>query len=128
MTSALQHAVMAAKAADDFRGKDIVVLDLTPITAIFDYFVIATATSGRQAEAIAEEVNRVMKECGNRRLGLEGQETGSWILQDFGDIVLHVFTPDAREMYDLEHLWGDAKRVDWQSLVAQLPVLEAAGN
>ena len=128
MTSALQHAVMAAKACDDFRGKDVVVLDLTPITAIFDYFVIATATSGRQADAIAEEVNRIMKECGNRRLGLEGQDTGTWILQDFGDIVLHVFTPEAREMYDLEHLWGDAKRVDWQSLVAQLPVLEAAGN
>lgn len=128
MTSSLQHAVMAAKACDDFRGKDVVVLDLTPITAIFDYFVIATASSGRQMDAIAEEVNRVMKESGNRRLGLEGRDTGTWVLQDFGDIVLHIFSAESRELYDLEHLWGDAKQVDWQKFVAELPVLEAAGN
>jgi hypothetical protein len=79
-------------------------------------------------DAIAEEVNRVMKESGNRRLGLEGRDTGTWVLQDFGDIVLHIFSTESRELYDLEHLWGDAKRVDWQKLVAELPVLEAAGN
>ena len=120
------HAVLAAKACDDFRGKDIVVLDLTPITAIFDYFVIATATSGRQMAAIAHEVNKVMKATGWRRLGLEGEKTGTWVLEDYGNLVLHVFSEEARQMYDLEHLWGDSKRVDWQSLVAELPVLEAA--
>jgi ribosome-associated protein len=126
MTPSLMHAVLAAKACDDFRGKDIVVLDLTSITAIFDYFVIATATSGRQMSAIAEQVNRSMKEVDSRRLSLEGEKSGNWVLQDYGDIVLHVFSEEARQMYDLEHLWGDSKRVDWQKLVAELPVLETA--
>lgn len=126
MTSSLMHAVLAAKTCDAFRGKDIVVLDLTPITAIFDYFVIATATSGRQMSAIAHEVNRVMKESGWRRLGIEGEKTGTWVLEDYGNLVLHVFSEEARQMYDLEHLWGDSKQVDWQPLVAELPVLEAA--
>ena len=126
MTSSLMHAVLAAKACDDFRGKEIVVLDLTPITAIFDYFVIATATSGRQMAAIAHEVNKVMKANGWRRLGLEGEKTGTWVLEDYGNLVLHVFSEEARQMYDLEHLWGDSKQVDWQSLVAELPVMEPA--
>ncbi len=126
MTSSLMHAVLAAKTCDAFRGKDIVVLDLTPITAIFDYFVIATATSGRQMSAIAHEVNKVMKESGWRRLGIEGEKTGTWVLEDYGNLVLHVFSEEARQMYDLEHLWGDSKQVDWQPLVAELPVLEAA--
>ena len=126
MTSSLMHAVLAAKTCDAFRGKDIVVLDLTPITAIFDYFVIATATSGRQMSAIAHEVNKVMKESGWRRLGIEGEKTGTWVLEDYGNLVLHVFSEEARQMYDLEHLWGDSQQVDWQPLVAELPVLEAA--
>ncbi len=126
MTSSLMHAVLAAKTCDAFRGKDIVVLDLTPITAIFDYFVIATATSGRQMSAIAHEVNKVMKESGWRRLGIEGEKTGTWVLEDYGNLVLHVFSEEARQMYDLEHLWGDSQQVDWQPLVAELPVLETA--
>ena len=122
------HAVLAAKACDDFRGKEIVVLDLTSITAIFDFFIVATATSGRQMSAIAEEVNRSMKEVGSRRMGIEGQKSGTWVLEDYGDIVLHVFSEEARQLYDLEHLWGDAKRIDWQKLMSELPVMEAAGN
>ena len=128
MTPSLQHAVLAAKACDEFRGKEVVVLDLTAITAIFDYFIIATATSGRQMSAIAEEVHRVMKDIGSRRYGLEGQDSGSWLLQDYGDIVLHVFTEESRQTYDLEHLWGDAPQVDWKKLVAELPVMESAEN
>ena len=126
MTPSLAHAVLAAKACDDFRGKEIVVLDLTPITAIFDYFVIATASSSRQMSAIAHEVNRVMKETGWRRLGIEGEKTGTWVLEDYGNLVLHVFSEEARQLYDLEHLWGDSKQLDWKSLVAELPVMEPA--
>ena len=128
MTTSLMHAVLAAKACDNFRGKDIVVLDLTPITAIFDYFIIATATSGRQMSAMAEEVHRSMKEVGSRRYGLEGEKSGTWVLQDYGNIVLHVFSEESRGIYDLEHLWGDSKRVDWQTLLTELPVLVTAEN
>ncbi|RLS58886.1 MAG: ribosome silencing factor [Planctomycetota bacterium] len=120
MTSALRHAVLAAKACDEFRGKDVTIMDLTGITAIFDYFVIATASSGRQMHALAEEVDRVLSEQGSRRMSVEGYNSGNWILQDFGDIVLHVFNEEARNMYDLEHLWGDAKRIDWKPLAAEL--------
>ncbi len=65
--------------------------------------------------AIADEVDRVLREQGAERLGLEGYETSTWLLQDYGDIVLHIFTPEARGIYDLEHLWGDAPRVDWRT-------------
>ena len=75
------------------------------------YFVIATGTSGRQMKALAEEVDRVLREHGSRPVGVEGKADSQWILHDFGDIVLHVFTPEARKLYDLEHLWGDGKRV-----------------
>lgn len=106
-------ALMCAKIADDYRGADTTVLDLTAITPIFDYFVITTGSSRRQSHAIAEEVDRVMGENGSPRLGLEGYDNSQWIVQDYGDVVLHVFSPEARELYDLEHLWADAKRVEW---------------
>jgi ribosome-associated protein len=111
----LKAACQCAKAAEDTRGKDTLVLDLTDVTAIVDFFVITTGASGRQMNAVAEEVDRVMRAGGSRPLGIEGQKDSSWILHDFGDIVLHVFSPEARKLYDLEHLWADAPRVDWKA-------------
>jgi len=113
----MTNAVLAARCADEMRGKDIVVLDMTKIASIVDFFVIATGTSRRQMHAIADEVNRKLKgEEGNDRLGIEGYRTeANWILVDFGDVVLHVFTEDGRELYDLENLKADAERFDWQN-------------
>lgn len=91
-------------------------LDLTDVTPIVDYFVITTGTSPRQLRALAEEVRQVMKSRGNPPLGEEGDERSSWILQDYGDVVLHAFLPEARRLYDLEHLWADAKKVDWKKM------------
>ena len=88
---------------------------LTGVTRVVDFFVITSGTNRRQLHAIAEEVDRVMTEQGSRRIGLEGYRESSWILQDYGDIVLHAFTPEARALYDLEQLWGDARQVDWQA-------------
>jgi ribosome-associated protein len=90
------------------------VLDLTAVTPIFDFFVLTTASSPRQMRAIAEEVKRVLTAEGSKPLGTEGADSSTWVLEDYGDIVLHVFTPAARSLYDLEHLWADAVRVDWQ--------------
>ncbi len=114
--SSLANAVTAAHIADQLRGQNIVVLDLTHITSIVDFFVIATGTSQRQMHAIADEVNRKLKhEDGNRRISIEGYRTeGNWILVDYGDVVLHVFTPEGRSLYNLEQLWADAPRIDWQ--------------
>ena len=106
-------ALRVARVCDDYRGRDTLVLDLTAITPICDYFVITTGTNRRQIHAIADQVNRVLKETGSQRMGREGYEQSSWVVQDYGDVVLHVFTPETRELYDLENLWADAVRVDW---------------
>ncbi|MFN0196504.1 MAG: ribosome silencing factor [Planctomycetaceae bacterium] len=107
---------MCAQAADEFRGKDIVILDLRKITPVFDFFVIVTAGSPRLMRSIAEESDRLLKLSGSRRLGAEGHDSATWILHDYGDVVLHIFSAEARANYDLERLWADAPQVPWQSL------------
>lgn len=120
-SAALAAACHAARVCDQFRGQNTVVLDLTAITSLFDYFVICTATNKRQMHALADEVRRAMKARGSARLGVEGYEQSSWIVEDFGDVVLHIFTPETRALYDLENLWGDAPQVEWQECTAAAP-------
>lgn len=110
----LPLARLAAQTAEAMRGKDTVVLDMTASTPIVDYFVITTATSARQMKSMAAEINAKLKAEGSRRLGVEGEDSTQWLLMDFGDVVLHVFSPEARALYDLENLWAEAPRVDWQ--------------
>lgn len=112
----LEHACLVARIADEFRGRDTIVLDLTGVTPIADYFVITTGTSPRQLNGIADEVRKQLKSRGERPLGEEGYESSNWILVDYGDVVLHAFLPEARTTYDLERLWADAQMVDWQNL------------
>ena len=116
--ASLANAVAAAQIADQLRGQNIVILDLTKITSIVDFFVIATGTSLRQMHAIADDVNFKLKhEDGNRRISIEGYRTqGNWILTDYGDVVLHVFTAEGRLLYNLEQLWADAPRIAWEPL------------
>ena len=111
----LRHACLCAKIADDYKGKDTLVLDLTAITPIVDYFVITTGSSRRQMHAVVEEVDRVLEAEGSSRIGLEGYSGNTWILQDYGDVVLHVFSSEARKIYDLEHLWADAPHIEWRT-------------
>ncbi|MCH7661942.1 MAG: ribosome silencing factor, partial [Euryarchaeota archaeon] len=94
---------------------EVVVLDLTEVTPIVDFFVLTTGTSRRQMHAIVEEADRVLKGKGSHRIGREGYDGTNWILQDYGDVVLHVFSAEKRELYDLEHLWADAYRIDWRA-------------
>lgn len=117
LSQSLLLACRCAQVADEFRGGDIVVLDLTKITPEFDYFVITTGSSRRQLHAIIEEADRMMVGKGSKRLGIEGYSSNHWILQDYGDVVLHVFDAESREMYDLERLWADAEKVDWKSVL-----------
>lgn len=111
---ALEHARLSARIAEENRGRDIVLLDMRKATPLVDYFVLATATSQRQAKAIAIEIDAQMKKLGELKLGLEGSEEGRWILIDYGDFVVHVFNLEARAYYALEDLWGDAQRVEWE--------------
>lgn len=114
MARALEHARICARIADDNRAKDIMVLDLRQATPLVDFFVIATASSRRQGNAIATEIDQEMKRLKDFKLGLEGSEEGRWVLIDYGDFVVHVFSGEARSYYALEDIWGDAPRLDWQ--------------
>jgi ribosome-associated protein len=112
----LQQACLAARALEDTRGQDVLVLDLTGVTSIVDFFVLATGSSPRQMKAMAEEVHKVLKQSGSRRIGYEGEDSSQWLLQDYGDLVIHLFSTDARKLYDLEHLWAEAPRIDWKAI------------
>ena len=113
LDAALEHARACARIAADNRAREILLLDLRGATALVDFFVIATATSRRQGNAIAIEVDQEMKRIGEFKLGLEGSEEGRWTLIDYGDFVVHVFSDEARAYYALEEIWGDAPRLDW---------------
>jgi ribosome-associated protein len=110
---ALEHARTCARIADANRGREILLLDLRAATPLIDFFVIATATSRRQSHAIASEIDQEMKRLGEYKLGIEGSEEGRWILIDYGDFVVHIFSSEARAYYALEEIWGDAPRLDW---------------
>lgn len=124
----LENACMVAKTCEDHRGQDVIVLDLTNVTSLFDFFVIATGNNRRQLRAMADSADDVVADRKSTRLGCEGSDA-PWICHDYGDVVLHVFTPDGRLLYDLEHLWGDAVQVDWKSVAEQLtpPAVEQVG-
>lgn len=105
-------AQKCAAAADDKKASDILILDVAKLTSFTDYFVICSAPSERQVQAIVSNVEDVMREHGIRPLGIEGMETCSWVLLDFGDVIVHCFTDAAREYYDLEGFWIDAPKVN----------------
>ena len=95
---------------------DPVILAVGEIIAITEYFVIASAPSGRQVRTIVEEIERRIKaDSGVAPISVEGTRDASWVLIDYGDVVVHVFLGETRDYYDLERLWADAPRVDWQA-------------
>jgi ribosome-associated protein len=103
-------AMAIAQAGLDKQAEDVTVLDVRGLTSYADYFVIMTADSDRQASAIADHVEQTMKGQGVSKVGVEGYETGRWILVDYGDVVAHVMSRDSRGFYDIEGLWADAPR------------------
>jgi ribosome-associated protein len=110
-----QLAVAAARAVEDNRGQNVVVLDMREQTSIFDFFVIATGTSGRQLRAMGDAVDDVLqKELGGRRYGTEGYQDSHWILLDYGSVVIHLFDEAKRDYYRLEDLWAGAKPIEWK--------------
>lgn len=97
---------VAIEALEDIKARDIVVLDTAKLTALFDYVIVASADSARQTKALALNVHEKVKEAGGQVIGMEGGETGEWVLVDLGSIVVHVMQPAIREYYNLEELWG----------------------
>lgn len=107
----LPNWAAAAKAAESKKAVDLRILDLREITSFTDYFVICTATNPRQAQAISDEVHKTLKDMGELPVSLEGFEAAEWILMDYGDFLVHIFSESARSYYDLERLWRHAKAV-----------------
>ena len=116
-------AQQVAEFAGDMKAQDIVILDMRELVNFCDFFVIATGTSDRQAKAIAEGIEEGLKKEGNsishglKKIGGPQylQENGAWFLLDMGDVVVHIFEPQAREFYALEHLWQDAAKIEYKT-------------
>lgn len=106
-TEALKKTAVAA--LEDIKARDITVLNVKKLTSMADYIIVASADSARQTKALARNVADKVKEKGGEVIGVEGEETGEWILIDLGDVVVHVMHPAVREYYNLEELWTAPK-------------------
>lgn len=111
------QAVMAAKAISGKKGLDIQVIEISDISVLADYMVIATGTSSTHVKALADEVEYRLDEAGISVSHIEGYRSNSWILLDYVDVIVNVFSDEAREFYDLDRLWQDGKSVDLTGIV-----------
>ena len=112
-------AIAAARAADDKKANDIVVLDVGDTIGITDVFVIMSASNTRLVGFLAEEVERAVKQAGGSGpVASEGLDDANWVLLDFGGFIIHVFLEETRRFYDLERLWSDAPKIDWAATSA----------
>ncbi len=111
---ALELARTCARLCDERKGEGIELLDVRDALKIADYFVIVTGKNSRHLRAMADELRRAARTAGIRVPREEGRaEDGRWVLVDFGDTIVHLFDPEARRFYDIEHLWGDVPRLAW---------------
>lgn len=113
MKTSAEWALIAAEAAAEKKGEDIVALNVAELLVVTDYFVIASGRTNIQVRAIASEIEDQLRERGGiKPIGREGESEAKWILLDYGDLVIHVFQPEERGFYRLEKLWGDAPRME----------------
>ena len=109
-----QLALAIAEAADDRKAAEIVILGVSEISYLTDYLVIVTGFSTAQVRAISDSVEeKVNKHWQRQALRIEGRSEGSWILQDYGEVIVHIFLPQERKFYNLEAFWGHAERIDF---------------
>lgn len=117
MLTPREAAIAAAKALDDKKAQDIQILKIADLTAMAEYFVIATGTSTTHIKTLAEEAERVLVEQGEILGHTEGYRSGSWVLLDFGSVIVHLFTLDTRKFYSLERLWSDATPIEFDAVL-----------
>ncbi len=115
-SESLQLAVVAARAAAEKQGSDIIVLNVGDVLSITEFFVVASASNIRQVRAIADEVKLMANlECDRSPGRAEGLREGQWVLLDFGDVVVHIFSEETRRFYEIERLYSDVPKVKWQA-------------
>jgi ribosome-associated protein len=114
----------AARAADDKKAQDLVILDLRKAAGFTDFFVICSGTNPRQIRAIADSVMEALAATGTKPAHVEGYDRSEWVLLDYFDFIVHVFAPETRQFYGLERLWGSAERVEF----AAAPAARRAGS
>ena len=112
MLSAKEVAYAVTKALDDKKGMDIKLLKIDKVSSLADYFLICTGTSSTHVKTLCDYAEYTLESLGEKLLGREGHRGNSWELLDFGSVVVHVFTDEARAFYDLERLWADAENID----------------
>lgn len=112
MNQSRKMARIAWNALNDKKGEDIKIIDITGISVLADYFIIANGTSDSQVNALVDNVEEELHKAGYSLKQREGQASGSWVLLDFGDIIVHVFDKENRLFYDLERIWKDGKITD----------------
>ena len=117
MISAKEVALTVTKALDSKKGMDIKLLKIDKVSSLADYFLICTGTSNTQVKTLCDYAEYSMDQLNEPLLGREGHRGNSWELLDYGSVVIHVFTEEARKFYDLERLWADAEVVDLRDIV-----------
>ena len=119
MLTAKEVAYEVTKALDDKKGMDIKLLRIADVSSLADYFLICTGTSNTHVKTLCDHAEYTLEQLGEPRLGREGHRGNSWELLDFGSLVVHVFTEEAREFYALERLWADAEQVDLKDIIVE---------
>ena len=117
MLPSRELAEIAVKALDSKKGKEIRLIRIDKITTLAEYFVICTGTSNTQINALCDAVEKELSEKGEEPLHREGYRGGTWVLLDYGCVVVHVFNDEARKFYSLEHLWADGEEVDLSAIL-----------
>ena len=116
MLTPAEIAAIAAKALENKKARDVKVLKTAEQTVLADYFVICNGTSSTHIKALVDEVDRELSEAGEPPIRLEGLRSDIWVLMDFGSVIVHIFTEEARKFYNLERLWSDSEEVSLSSL------------
>ncbi len=119
MLSAKEVAYEVTKALDAKKGMDIKLLRITEVSSLADYFLICTGTSNTHVKTLCDYAEYTMENLGEKLLGREGHRGNSWELLDYGSVVVHVFTEEAREFYSLERLWADAHQEDLSGIIIE---------
>ena len=119
MLSAKDVAYEVTKALDSKKGMDIKLLRINEVSSLADYFLICTGTSNTHVKTLCDYAEYTLEQLGEKLLGREGHRGNSWELLDYGSLVVHVFTQEAREFYSLERLWADAEQVDISSIMIE---------